>query len=314
VTAADPPQPGLVDTHVHFWDKSIEGLHWPFLEPGFRRGTLHGTDALDQPTFLPPQFGEETAGSNVIGVVHVQAVGAIDDPALESAWLAQVAQQHGCPDAIVGSCYLAPDWAPALLRRHAAYPLVRGVRDLTAVDQLDARAAAPALDVCAEVGFSVEVRRRIDELAAIAEIASRWPDLTLVLSHACFPPSRTADDLAAWRQGIDRLADHPNVVCKISAAAGSADPRWTIDSIRPWVLGCVEAFGSARCMLGSNWPIDRLYGTYADVIAAYRTITSALSLDARRDLFHGTAQRVYRLDPAHAQGAELNAPCRGGGP
>ena len=256
-------QPGLIDTHVHFWDKSVEGLHWPFLEPGFIRGTLHGTERLDRPSFLPPDLETETEGSNVLGFVHVQAVGAIDDPSLESAWLASVAERDGAPMAIVGSCYLWLPEAPDLLRRHAAFDIVRGVRDLTAIERLDADDAAAGLAVAGELGYSVEVRRRVTEFEPIVEIARRWPQVTVVLSHACFPPSRTDADRDVWRAALDRLAPFANVVCKISAAAGSADPNWTVDSIRRWVLGAVDALGAERCMLGSNWPIDRLYGSYA---------------------------------------------------
>jgi predicted TIM-barrel fold metal-dependent hydrolase len=288
-------EPALIDTHVHLWDKSIDGLHWPFLEPGFTRGTLHGTEQLDRPSFLPPDLWPEMEGCDVLGFVHVQAVGAIDDPSLESRWLAEVADRHGAPVAIVGSCYLWLPDAPALLRRHAEHDIVRGVRDLTAVERLDADDAAAALDVCASLGYSVEVRRRVDDVRPIAEIAARWPEVTLVLSHACFPPSRTPADRDLWLAALESLAAFPNVVCKISAAAGSADPHWTVDSIRPWVLGAVVTFGADRCMFGSNWPIDRLYGTYASVIAAYREITAHLPDRDRAALFHATARRVYRI-------------------
>jgi predicted TIM-barrel fold metal-dependent hydrolase len=50
-------------------------------------------------------------------------------------------------------------------------------------------------------------------------------------------------------------------------------------------------------MFGSNWPIDRLFGTYRAVIDAYREATADLSSDERADVFHPTASRVYRLPP-----------------
>ena len=92
------------------------------------------------------------------------------------------------------------------------------------------------------------------------------------------------------------MAVAPNVVVKVSAIASSADPSWTVDSIRPWVLAPVAAFGADRCMLATNWPIDRLYGTYDGLVAAYRTIVGELGAADRRALWHGTADRVYRLE------------------
>jgi predicted TIM-barrel fold metal-dependent hydrolase len=48
-------------------------------------------------------------------------------------------------------------------------------------------------------------------------------------------------------------------------------------------------------MFGSNWPIDRLFGTYSTLVGAYRSITAHLPAPARADVFSGTARRVYRL-------------------
>src|SRR5205814_3084270 len=70
--------------------------------------------------------------------------------------------------------------------------------------------------------------------------SARWPNTTIALSHACLPLERSADQLAEWTQAMRRLAMAPNVVVKISAVAGASDPDWTIASIRPWILSCVE--------------------------------------------------------------------------
>jgi predicted TIM-barrel fold metal-dependent hydrolase len=85
------------------------------------------------------------------------------------------------------------------------------------------------------------------------------------------------------------------VVAKISAVAGASDPLWTVASIRPWILGCLETFGPDRCMLGTNWPIDRLFGTYVAVVGAYREVIAELTGDEQQAVLSGTARRVYRI-------------------
>jgi predicted TIM-barrel fold metal-dependent hydrolase len=64
------------------------------------------------------------------------------------------------------------------------------------------------------------------------------------------------------------------------------------------VLGCIEAFGADRCMLATNWPIDRLHGTYVRLVDAYREVIAELTPDERGAVLHRTAERVYRLDAA----------------
>ena len=39
----------FVDAHVHFWDHSVSGLHWRYLEPGFDHPRLRGMHRLDAP-------------------------------------------------------------------------------------------------------------------------------------------------------------------------------------------------------------------------------------------------------------------------
>jgi predicted TIM-barrel fold metal-dependent hydrolase len=73
------------------------------------------------------------------------------------------------------------------------------------------------------------------------------------------------------------------------------DPRWTADSIRPWVMGCIEAFGVQRCVFGTNWPVDRLFSSYDPIVDAYATIISGFSQDEQEALFSRNAERLYRI-------------------
>ena len=90
------------------------------------------------------------------------------------------------------------------------------------------------------------------------------------------------------------LAAAPNVVVKISGL-GTVDWNWTLESIRPFVLQTIEAFGIPRCMFASNFPVDKLYGDFDTLYAAFREITKHFSLDERQMLFHDNAARYYRL-------------------
>ena len=89
-------------------------------------------------------------------------------------------------------------------------------------------------------------------------------------------------------------AGAPNVVCKVSGL-GMCDNAWTVDSFRPWVLACIEAFGAGRTFFGTNWPVDRLYSSYSDVLGAYEQIIGDFSEDEQRALFSGNAERVFRV-------------------
>ena len=61
------------------------------------------------------------------------------------------------------------------------------------------------------------------------------------------------------------------------------------------MLDTIEAFGTDRCMFASNFPVDRLTGTYASIWRAFDRITSDFSPEERANLFHDNAVRIYRL-------------------
>jgi predicted TIM-barrel fold metal-dependent hydrolase len=90
------------------------------------------------------------------------------------------------------------------------------------------------------------------------------------------------------------MAIHPHVSVKISGF-GMFDPAWTTDSIRPLVRETITIFGVDRCMFASNFPVDRVWSTYARLLEAFASITAGLSATERRKLFHDNAARIYRL-------------------
>jgi predicted TIM-barrel fold metal-dependent hydrolase len=125
-------------------------------------------------------------------------------------------------------------------------------------------------------------------------LAEEHPGVTLCIDHAGFPRSRDDDYLANWKRGLAIAAGAPNVVCKISGL-GMCDNRWTVESLRPWVLGCIEAFGAERCFFGTNWPVDRLYSSFGDVVDAYAEIISDFTDAEQTALFSANAERVFRI-------------------
>jgi L-fuconolactonase len=60
----------------------------------------------------------------------------------------------------------------------------------------------------------------------------------------------------------------------------------------------LDAFGPARVMFGSDWPVCLLAASYADVTSAARELTAALTREEQAVVFGGTAARVYGLPDA----------------
>ena len=108
------------------------------------------------------------------------------------------------------------------------------------------------------------------------------------------PVERDSENLAGWRSGVARLAALPNMVVKLGGF-GMVDNGWTVGSIRPFVLHCIDCFGPDRAMFASNFPVDRLMSSYARLWSAYDEIAAGFTAEERHALFRATAERTYRI-------------------
>ena len=93
---------------------------------------------------------------------------------------------------------------------------------------------------------------------------------------------------------MNTMAKAANVTMKISGL-GMGDPLWTVASIRPYVLGAIDAFGVDRVVFGTNWPVDRMFSSYPDVVNAYAEIIAPFARAEQIKMFSGNAERIFRI-------------------
>jgi predicted TIM-barrel fold metal-dependent hydrolase len=287
----------FTDAHVHFFDlaEPEPGLRYAWLEPDVGPDALLGDyRAIASPRYWADDFLAETRFCGVDRVVHVQAALGSDDPVAETRWLQTFADRLGAPHGIVASADLSHPDVEGVLERHAAYANLRGIRDLRYDGYLSDPAWERGYALLERFGLVACDDPLVEHMPLARRLAARHPGVTLCLDHAGFPRRRDPDYFAAWRDGLRGLAAEANVVVKISGL-GMADQRWTVESWRPWVHACLEAFGPDRCLLGTNWPVDRLFSSYGDVVDAYAELLADLTDAEQRAVFAGTANRVFRL-------------------
>lgn len=131
--------------------------------------------------------------------------------------------------------------------------------------------------------------------AAVTAVRAR-PEVTFVLDHLGKPPIASGQ-LEPWATGLATLAREPNVVAKVSGLVTEAARPWRVADLRPYVETALTTFGPDRLMLGSDWPVCLLAGTYEEVMAAAATLIDGLTPAERDAIRGGTATRVYGLAP-----------------
>ena len=98
-----------------------------------------------------------------------------------------------------------------------------------------------------------------------------------------------------WAEGMSRIAGETAAVVKFSALITEAEADWTVDDLKPYVDHVLAVFGPERVMWGSDWPVCRLRGEYADWRAAALRLTEDLTDVDRALIYGGTAVGFYGL-------------------
>jgi L-fuconolactonase len=157
---------------------------------------------------------------------------------------------------------------------------------------LDSIALLEERDVILEL--PVVFPHHFDDTVTLAE---RFPRLRIVIDHLGKPPTGTGA-MTSWARELWRVAEHPNVLAKVSGLNTTVASSWTSEDFRPAVELALEAFGPDRLMCGSDWPVALLNGTYEAVWQANCELAQSLAGEHADALLGGNARRTYRLDLA----------------
>jgi predicted TIM-barrel fold metal-dependent hydrolase len=216
----------------------------------------------------------------------------------------------------------------ALLEQHmeASGGRFRGVRYSTGWDgdeRIHNVAPDPGMLVNETVKEAVAVLDRMDleldcwlyhpQLDEVAELAGAFPNLRIVLNHVGSPilggPYRGKQEevFEDWRARILRVGEQQNVFVKLGALPirmpgfegdrslppGSEEvaAAW-----RPWIETCIEAFGPARSMFESNFPVQKRWCSYQVCWNAFKRLAAGASASEKQDLFAGAAAAAYKID------------------
>lgn len=283
-----PPVP-IVDTHVHLWDPQVIWVPWLDHNPHLNQ--LYG----------PAEYRVHTAGVDIEAMVYLQVDAAPAYGLLEARWVADRAQEEPRLQAIVA-------WAPVecgervrtyLDALTAIDPRVKGVRWLIQAEADPQFCLRPdfvrGVQILGEYSLSFDLGVHRQQLAAAAELVRRCPEVQFMLDHLAKPNIRD-HQRDPWWDDLSRLAEAPNVMCKLSGLTTAADPQhWTVDDLAPYVDHALAVFGPDRVAYGSDWPVMLAGASYPRWVEALETLTANRPLEEQRKLWAENGRRFYRL-------------------
>jgi predicted TIM-barrel fold metal-dependent hydrolase len=285
----------LIDTHVHFWDLRRSDLRYPWLEAGAPHPVLGDIDIMKSPLYDIAGFHAESRFAGVEKVVHVEADARAANPMVEPDWVRSMAADAALPVAVVAHLDLSAPSGSEEVKQLAGRG-ARGVRDFGVARYLEGPEQAPYFDTnlkaMEEEGLLLDLDCAWEHMGRAKALASSHSGLRVVLEHIGYPKSRDDAYFANWSPAVRDLATAGNVYCKLSGL-GMTDREWTVESLRRWVATSVEAFGPARCLFGSNWPVDRIASSYDALVAAFLELISEYGAGEQEAMCHTNAENLY---------------------
>jgi L-fuconolactonase len=269
-----------IDAHQHFWRYSAEEYDW-----------IDDSMATLRRDFLPSDLKPELDAAGFDACVAVQARQTLE----ETRWLLALADENPFIAGVVGWVDLRAESVRDQLAEFSNPKLV-GVRHVVQAEPDDGFLLRPdflsGIAALQEFDLTYDILIYPRHLPVAVEFVSRFPEQRFVLDHLAKPFIK-AQAIEPWASNIRELAKFPNVFCKLSGMVTEADwTSWTPEHFKPYLETALQAFGPDRLMIGSDWPVCKVAGSYRKVMSLVIQFLDLQPPDTREKVLGENAQRL----------------------
>ena len=273
-----------IDAHQHFWKYDAREYGW-----------IEDSMAALRRDFLPADLKPELERNGFQGCVAVQARSTVE----ETRWLLELAERSDSIRGVVGWVDLRSLRLRSELESYAGKSKLVGVRHIVQSEPDHRFLLQPdflrGIAMLEEFDLAYDILIYTKHLPVAAEFVRRFPRQRFVLDHLAKPPIKSGA-VDVWESGIRELASFPNVHAKVSGLVTEADwQTWKPENIRPYLSVAFECFGPRRLMIGSDWPVCTVAGTYARVMDLVKDYLGKYSAEEKEAVLGGNAAKFWKL-------------------
>lgn len=273
-----------IDSHQHFWRYNSEEYGW-----------IDENMSSLRRDFLPEDLGPELMHAGFDGCIAVQVRQTLE----ETRWLLELADSFPFVLGVIGWVDLRTENARQQLARFTNDPKFLGVRHIVQSEADDRFLLQPeflhGIEMLAEFNLSYDILIYPRHLPVAAEFVGRFPSQRFVLDHMAKPLIKSRG-VEPWSLDIRDLAKFPNVFCKLSGLVTEADwQSWKPNDIAPYLEVAMDCFGPDRLMIGSDWPVCTVAGSYSRVLNLVMEFLGKYSESVREAVLGGTAMKFWDL-------------------
>jgi L-fuconolactonase len=273
-----------IDSHQHFWNYYPIEFSWISNE----------MDIL-QKNYLPDQLQTELSMIGFDGSIVVQARQSLE----ETKWLLNLAEQNNFIKGIVGWVDLCSPRVEEQLTQFSKHSKLVGVRHVVH-DEPDEhfllrKDFLNGISYLNKFGLTYDILVFPQHLPTTIKFVSQFPEQVFVLDHIAKPLIKDKI-ISPWKEDIEKLARCRNVYCKLSGMVTEANwKNWKPKDLFPYLDIVFAAFGPNRLMIGSDWPVCRLAGSYKQVMDVVLSYIDKYPNEDKSKILCENALKAYQL-------------------
>ncbi|WP_185731262.1 amidohydrolase family protein [Larkinella rosea] len=257
-------------------------------------GWLKNSPTINR-TFDLQDYKEATKSSNIGKMVFMESGADAHLGLKEATLVSQLARSEPKIKGIVAKADLTQgSGTEKSLEQLCELPLVKGIRADFPKNEVTSSGFLAGFKALANRKLSFDLLISPPLMAEAVKLAKKFPNTIFILDHLGNPNVGEVDS-TQWRNGIEKLAELPNVNCKISGIITRFGKDWSVEKIRPYILYVIEKFGMDRLVFAGDWPVVLLADSYKSWSEAFEKITAQFSDEELHKIYHKNADHIYRL-------------------
>ncbi len=274
-----------IDSHQHFWHYNPKEHVWM-------------TDEMEnlKRDYLPPDLKPLLESVDFDGAISVQARQMLE----ETEWLLELSDQYDHIKGVVGWVDLRSPEIHAQLEKYSQRSKLKGVRHVVHDEPDDNFMLLPefqrGIALLKEFNLTYDLLLFYRHLPVALKVVEKFPEQPFVVDHISKPVIKDKM-ISPWKEDIQALAKYENVCCKLSGMVTETRwKQWKPEDFRPYLDIVIEAFGTDRVMIGSDWPVCTLSGDYRSVMNIVIAYLQQFPEETREKILGGNCARFYNVN------------------
>jgi L-fuconolactonase len=271
-----------IDSHQHFW-------RYDPVEYGWISDKMN----ILKNDFLPLDLKKELNTVQFDGSIIIQARQTLE----ETRWLLKLADEFNFIKGVVGWVDLCSPEIEKQLVEFSVNPKFVGVRHVIHDEPDDNFMARndfqQGISLLQNYNLTFDLLLFPKHLPIANKLVEKFPKQKFVLDHIAKPNIKLHEQ-EPWKSEIINLAKNKNVFCKLSGMATEADwENWKIPDFEFYIDTVIETFGIDRLMIGSDWPVCTVGGSYKEIMNIVMNYFSSYSKEIQQNILGENCFKFY---------------------